>query len=178
MATDWRFVEASRRIVIQASKARARIMRYELTDHEWTAIRPMPPNKPRLRATGERPACPQRHLLGVAIRSTIVIHLAAVSDRDHENDETILLDRRDVCDKSPTRYRHRALRSPVGGLPNRRGSCVVAMRACAGNGELPALPRSAPLPPRFRRACGLEAFMLAGAWQKGHSRALKRYSAL
>ncbi len=22
-------------------------MRYELTDHEWTAIRPMPPNKPR-----------------------------------------------------------------------------------------------------------------------------------
>jgi transposase len=33
--------------VIQASKARARIMRYELTDHEWTAIRPMLPNKPR-----------------------------------------------------------------------------------------------------------------------------------
>src|SRR3954465_8170336 len=40
-------VEASLRIVIQAPKARARIMRYELTDHEWTAIRPMLPNKPR-----------------------------------------------------------------------------------------------------------------------------------
>jgi transposase len=34
-------------------------MRYELTDHEWTAIRPMLPNKPR-RATGERPSRPQR----------------------------------------------------------------------------------------------------------------------
>src|SRR6195256_2578297 len=26
---------------------RASIMRYELTDHEWTAIKPMLPNKPR-----------------------------------------------------------------------------------------------------------------------------------
>src|SRR5918993_5448790 len=26
---------------------RGRIMRYELTDHEWTAIEPMLPNKPR-----------------------------------------------------------------------------------------------------------------------------------
>src|SRR4029077_15927463 len=33
--------------MIQASKARARIMRYELTDHEWAAIKPMLPNKPR-----------------------------------------------------------------------------------------------------------------------------------
>jgi len=47
MATDLRFVDASSRIVIQAPKARAQIMRYELTDHEWTAIRPMLPNKPR-----------------------------------------------------------------------------------------------------------------------------------
>ena len=35
------------RIVIQASNARARIMRYELTDDEWAAIKPMLPNKPR-----------------------------------------------------------------------------------------------------------------------------------
>jgi hypothetical protein len=40
-------VEASLQIAIQAPKARARIMRYELTDHEWTAIKPMLPNKPR-----------------------------------------------------------------------------------------------------------------------------------
>jgi transposase len=26
---------------------RAQIMRYELADHEWTAIKPMLPNKPR-----------------------------------------------------------------------------------------------------------------------------------
>src|SRR5207237_6385236 len=29
------------------SKLGARIMRYELADHEWVAIKPMPPNKPR-----------------------------------------------------------------------------------------------------------------------------------
>src|SRR5262249_25339052 len=33
--------------VIQASELRARIMRYELADHEWAAIKPMLPNKPR-----------------------------------------------------------------------------------------------------------------------------------
>jgi transposase len=33
--------------VIQAPKLGLRIMRYELTDHEWTAIKPMLPNKPR-----------------------------------------------------------------------------------------------------------------------------------
>jgi hypothetical protein len=33
-------VEAACRNVIQALEARARIMRYELTDHEWTAIKP------------------------------------------------------------------------------------------------------------------------------------------
>jgi transposase len=45
-------------------------MRHELTDHEWTAIRPMLPNKPRRSAPGERPTCPRWLLLGVAIRST------------------------------------------------------------------------------------------------------------
>jgi transposase len=33
--------------VIQASKLELRIMRYEFTDHEWAAINPMLPNKPR-----------------------------------------------------------------------------------------------------------------------------------
>src|SRR6516165_8639589 len=47
MAADRSPIEGSLRIVIQAPKPRARIMRYELTDHEWTAIRPMLPNKPR-----------------------------------------------------------------------------------------------------------------------------------
>ena len=33
--------------VIQALKPEPRIMRYELSDYEWTAIKPMLPNKPR-----------------------------------------------------------------------------------------------------------------------------------
>jgi transposase len=33
--------------VIQASKSERRIMRHELTDHQWVAIKPMLPNKPR-----------------------------------------------------------------------------------------------------------------------------------
>ena len=33
--------------VIQTPELGARIMRYELADHEWTAIKPMLPNKPR-----------------------------------------------------------------------------------------------------------------------------------
>jgi transposase len=33
--------------VIQTSKLEQRIMRYELSDFEWAAIKPMLPNKPR-----------------------------------------------------------------------------------------------------------------------------------
>src|SRR5258705_1753697 len=33
--------------MIQAPKLEPRIMRYELSDYEWTAIKPMLPNKPR-----------------------------------------------------------------------------------------------------------------------------------
>lgn len=33
--------------MIQNPKLGARIMRYVLADHEWTAIKPMLPNKPR-----------------------------------------------------------------------------------------------------------------------------------
>src|SRR5262249_27422751 len=40
-------VEPDCRAVIQASDWRGRIMRYELADHEWAAIKPMLPNKPR-----------------------------------------------------------------------------------------------------------------------------------
>jgi transposase len=46
-------------------------MRYELTDHEWAAIKPMLPNKPRgvPRANDRRVL--QRHLLGLAIWRTV-----------------------------------------------------------------------------------------------------------
>jgi transposase len=40
-------VEGTALHVIQAPKLEPRIMRYELTDNEWAAIRPMLPNKPR-----------------------------------------------------------------------------------------------------------------------------------
>src|SRR6266545_1528758 len=42
----WRVDDAARR-VIQAPKLEPRIMRYELTDYEWAAIKPYLPNKPR-----------------------------------------------------------------------------------------------------------------------------------
>src|SRR5262245_8166879 len=42
-----RDVEIDGQAVIQDSKMELRIMRYELTNHEWTAIKPMLPNKPR-----------------------------------------------------------------------------------------------------------------------------------
>jgi transposase len=40
-------VDGAARDVIQAPKLETRIMRYELSDYEWTAIEPMLPNKPR-----------------------------------------------------------------------------------------------------------------------------------
>jgi hypothetical protein len=40
-------VDGAARDVIQAPKLEARIMRYELSDYEWTAIKQMLPNKPR-----------------------------------------------------------------------------------------------------------------------------------
>jgi transposase len=40
-------VDGATRRVIQAPELEPRIMRYELTDHEWAAIKPMLPNKPR-----------------------------------------------------------------------------------------------------------------------------------
>lgn len=40
-------VETHCQVVIQAAKPEPRIMRYELTDHEWAAIRLMLPDKPR-----------------------------------------------------------------------------------------------------------------------------------
>jgi hypothetical protein len=44
--TTWRVEDAARR-VIQAPKPEPRIMRYELNDYEWAAIKPFQPNKSR-----------------------------------------------------------------------------------------------------------------------------------
>jgi transposase len=41
------WVDDATQHMIQASKLEPRIMRYELTDYEWTAIKPFLPNKPR-----------------------------------------------------------------------------------------------------------------------------------
>jgi transposase len=40
-------VDGVARRVIQAPKPEPRIVRYELSDYEWTAIKPMLPNEPR-----------------------------------------------------------------------------------------------------------------------------------
>jgi hypothetical protein len=45
-------------------------MRYELTDNEWAAVKPMLPNKPRGVPPVNERRIPQRHLLGLAIRRT------------------------------------------------------------------------------------------------------------
>jgi len=57
-------------------------MRYELTDNEWSAIKPMLPNKPRgvPRVNESRP---QWHLLGLAIWGAVARparHLRSVHD--------------------------------------------------------------------------------------------------
>jgi hypothetical protein len=57
--------------VIQTPKLGARIMRYELADYEWVAIKPMLPKQAAWRPSGERPTCPEWHFLGLAIRSTL-----------------------------------------------------------------------------------------------------------
>jgi transposase len=44
-------------------------MRYELTDHEHDGYQADAAEQAARRATGERSACPQWHLLGAAIRS-------------------------------------------------------------------------------------------------------------
>ena len=45
--SKFRALAGSATDVIQAPKLEPRIMRYELSDYEWTAIKPMLPNKPR-----------------------------------------------------------------------------------------------------------------------------------
>ena len=47
IATAKAEVEFGCRVVIQAPKTEPRIIRYELTDYEWAAIKPFLPNKPR-----------------------------------------------------------------------------------------------------------------------------------
>ena len=46
-------------------------MRYELSDYEWSVIRPMLPNKPRGIPRVDGPAHSQWHLLGPALRRTM-----------------------------------------------------------------------------------------------------------
>jgi transposase len=46
-------------------KRRLRVIRYELSDYEWTAIKPMLPNKPR----GVRRVSDRRVLSGMGILS-------------------------------------------------------------------------------------------------------------
>ena len=53
-------------------------MRYELTDHEWAAIKPMLPNKPRGVPRVSDLPCPEWHLVGLAIRRTVARSAAGV----------------------------------------------------------------------------------------------------
>ena len=47
IATAKAEVEFGCQVVIQAPKTEPQIMRYELADYEWAAIKPFVPNKPR-----------------------------------------------------------------------------------------------------------------------------------
>jgi hypothetical protein len=49
-------VEPAYPAVIQAAKVEAGIMRYALTDHEWTGIKSMPPNIRQSRADPRLPS--------------------------------------------------------------------------------------------------------------------------
>jgi hypothetical protein len=69
-------VEASCQAVIQASKPEPRIMRYELTDHEWTVIKPMLPNKP-----SGVPRVNDRHVLNGIFLSCDLVHRGAICRR-------------------------------------------------------------------------------------------------
>ena len=51
-------------------------MRYELSDHEWTAIKPMLPNKPR----GVRRVNDRRVLNGIPIQKSQVLEFSPVFD--------------------------------------------------------------------------------------------------
>jgi len=51
--------------VLQAPKLEPRIMRYELTDFEWAAMKPLLPNKPR-----GVPCVIDRRVLASAVRSS------------------------------------------------------------------------------------------------------------
>jgi transposase len=46
-------------------------MRYELTDHEWAAIKPMLPNKPGGVPRVNDHRVSQWHLLGIAVRGAL-----------------------------------------------------------------------------------------------------------
>jgi putative transposase of IS4/5 family DUF4096 len=45
--SKFRAISGSATNVIQAPKLEPRIVRYELSDYQWTAIKPMLPNQPR-----------------------------------------------------------------------------------------------------------------------------------
>jgi hypothetical protein len=58
-------------------------MRYELTDHQWAAIKPMLPNEPRgVPRVNDRRA-PERHLLGPTVRRTVARSAAELRSLHH-----------------------------------------------------------------------------------------------
>jgi hypothetical protein len=56
--------------VIQAPKLEPRIMRYELNDYEWTAIKPMPQNQPHgVRRVNDRRVLSANYLAFIKLAS-------------------------------------------------------------------------------------------------------------